>query len=101
MTVAGIAFGMWLGAVALSALVYGPDTLLRFAQTVIFDNAGGSLATFNNQSLDGAWMRLLSAKSLVDWTPSPRPLRVSLADLTSFALLAFVLLRAGRGWVVC
>jgi len=94
--VAAIAFAIWIVAVGLSALVYGPDTLGRFAQTVIFDNAGGALATFNNQSLDGAWMRVWSDKSLVDWIPTPRPLAVSLADLASFALLAAALLHSGR-----
>ncbi len=95
MTIAAIAFSMWIAAVILSALVYGPETLGRFAQWVVFDNAGGSIATFNNQSLDGAWMRLLSDKSLVDWKPTPRPLGVALADLASFGLLAFALLRFG------
>ncbi|MDP6977371.1 MAG: glycosyltransferase family 87 protein [Myxococcota bacterium] len=96
MTTAGIAFSMWLAAVVLSALVFGPDTLTRFAQTVIFDNAGGAIATFNNQSLDGAWMRLLSDKGLTDWKPTPRPFLVSLADLASIVVLAVVLLRSGR-----
>lgn len=94
--IAGIAFGIWLAAVGLSALVFGADTLQRFAQWVIFDNAGGSIASFNNQSLDGAWMRLLSTKSLVDWTPTPRPGVVLLADVGSFALLGSGLLRFTR-----
>ncbi len=96
MSTAAIAFAMWLAAVVLSALVFGPETLSRFAQTVVFDNAGGSIAAFNNQSLDGAWMRVLSDKGLTDWEATPRPLAVSLADLASLVALAVLLLRSGR-----
>ncbi len=83
--------------VAVSALAFGPELLGQYADRVIFDNLGGAQAAFNNQSLDGAFMRVLSTKSLVDWDTTARPLAVSAALLASLLGMGILLwLRGGR-----
>ena len=58
---------------AASWLVFGPELMQHYANRVIWENFGRSEAAFNNQSLDGAFMRLFTDRGLADWTTVPRP----------------------------
>ncbi|MBW1684937.1 MAG: DUF2029 domain-containing protein [Deltaproteobacteria bacterium] len=87
------------GAVALSWLFFGSEILGQYADRVIWSNFGGSHAAFNNRSLEGVFLRLLTERSLVDWNPTPRPWTVTLCLAGSFAGLAWLLLRRGA-WIL-
>lgn len=86
-------------AVALSWLLFGTEVLGQYADRVIWQNFGGSNAAFNNRSLEGTFLRLLTERSLVDWDPTPRPWSVTLCLAGSLAGLAWLLLRRG-GWML-
>ena len=86
-------------AVALSWLLFGSEILGQYADWVIWRNLGGSHAAFNNRSLEGIFLRLLTERSLVDWNPIPRPWTVTLCLVGSFAGLAWLLLRRGA-WIL-
>ena len=89
-----------LAGVAVSALAFGPELLGQYADRVILDNLGRAQAAFNNQSLEGAFMRVFTAKSLVDWDTTARPLAVTAALLASLlGLGAWLWLRGGRALV--
>jgi hypothetical protein len=87
------------GSVALSWLLFGTEILGQYADLVIWKNFGGSHAAFNNRSLEGAFLRLLTERSLADWNPAPRPWTVTLCLAASFVGLAWLLLRRG-GWTL-
>jgi len=83
--------------VAVSAVAFGPELLGQYADRVIFDNLGRAQAAFNNQSLEGAFMRAFTAKSLVDWDTTARPLAVTVALLASLlGVGALLWWRGGR-----
>ena len=83
--------------VGISALAFGPELLAQYADRVILDNLGRTQAAFNNQSLEGAYMRAFTAKSLVDWDTVTRPLGVTLALLASLLGLGALIWRSGGG----
>ncbi len=91
--VAGPAFGVLIGGILLSWLIFGTELHAQYADRVIWDNFGRSEAAFNNQSLDGAFMRAFTERGLADWTTIPRPASVAwggaLCALALFALLAW------------
>jgi len=96
--VAATAIGVVLAGVLLSWLVFGGEVLGQYADRVIFSNAGRSHAAFNNRSLDGLYMRLLTDRSLLDWDPEPRPALVTLAvTATGLALAGLLAWRGGLG----
>lgn len=83
--------------VGVSLLAFGPELVGQYAGRVIVDNLGESQAAFNNQSLDGAWMRVLTDRSLLDWDTFPRPASVAAADALTLLLLGALLWwRGGR-----
>jgi hypothetical protein len=85
--------------VALSFAMFGPELVGQYAERVIFDNLGRAQAAFNNRSLDGAFMRLFTDRSLVDWDTVPRPPAVTVAVAATALLLAALLWARGRGLV--
>lgn len=93
---AGVAVGVVVAAVLASWLFFGGDLMQQYADRVILDNFGRVHAAFNNQSLDGAFMRILSEQGLADWVPVPRPMDERLAVYGLIAVLAIVLWVRGR-----
>jgi hypothetical protein len=87
------------GAVVFSWLLFGAEILGQYAERVVWSNLGGSHAAFNNRSLEGSFLRLLTDRSLVDWSSAPRPWTVTLCLAGSFAGLTWLLLRRG-GWTL-
>ena len=85
-------------AVALlsSWAFFGADLMGQYADRVIWDNFGRSHAAFNNQSLDGAFMRTLTDRGLADWVPVPRPAAVSAAVALCATAVLVLLLARGR-----
>lgn len=81
--------------VAVSFAWFGTELMGQYADRVIFDNLGRSQAAFNNRSLEGALMRALTWKSLVNWDPMPRPRVVTGALLAIGLAVAVLLLRCG------
>jgi len=84
---AGVALAVVALGVGVSLAGFGPERVAEYAQRVIVDNAGRSQAAFNNRSLEGAFMRLLTDRGLVDWDTVPRPAGVTLAWAASVGLL--------------
>ncbi len=84
-------------AVALSFLVFGGELVSQFVDRVIANNFGRSEAAFNNQSLEGALMRVLTDRGLADWTTVPRPLPVAIGVWTGAISIALLLGWRGRG----
>ena len=81
--------------VALSYLLFGSEIVGQFADRVIWDNFGRSEAAFNNQSLEGAFMRVFTDRGLADWTTIERPLSVTLGVAgCGLGLAALLYLRA-------
>jgi hypothetical protein len=93
----GVAAAVVAAAVLASFVFFGPGRMYEYADRVILDNFGRVHAAFNNQSLDGAFMRLLSDRGLADWVPVPRPAGERLAVYAVIAALAGLLLATGRG----
>lgn len=94
--VAGSAVAVLAAGVAASWLLFGGELMGQYAERVIWSNAGRSHAAFNNRSLDGAFTRELSRRSLLDWDPEPRPLPVSLAlGAVGLALVGLFVARGG------
>jgi len=84
-----------VAGVAISWGAFGTELMQQYADRVIWDNFGRSEAAFNNQSLDGALMRLFSDRGLADWTTIPRPTSVTLGVLAvALTLGALLMLRA-------
>lgn len=82
-------------ALILSIALFGIDLVAQFADRVVLDNLGRSEAAFNNQSLEGALMRIFTDRGLADWTTIARPLPVTLGVLgTTVALAGFLYRRA-------
>jgi hypothetical protein len=96
-TVAVPAMAVVAAAIALSWLVFGDELMQQYADRVIWDNFGRVHAAFNNQSIDGALMRILSQQGLADWVPVPRPTHERLIAYALLALVATLLLNRGRG----
>jgi hypothetical protein len=71
---AGVALAVVATGVLASWFFFGGDLMQQYADRVIWDNFGRVHAAFNNQSLDGALMRILSDRGLADWVPVERPL---------------------------
>jgi hypothetical protein len=93
---AGIALAVVVTGVLASWLFFGGDLMQQYADRVIWDNFGRVHAAFNNQSLDGALMRILSDRGLADWVPAPRPVGERLAMYAVVASLAGLLLVSAR-----
>ena len=93
---AGVAAGVVVAAVLASWLFFGGELMQQYADRVILDNLGRVHAAFNNQSLDGAFMRILSEQGLADWVPVPRPMDERLAVYGLIAALVIVLWVRGR-----
>jgi hypothetical protein len=82
-------------AVVLSFAIFGSELVTQFLDRVVWDNFGRSEAAFNNQSLEGALMRVFTDRGLADWTTVERPGLVTLGVLTCGACLgALLFLRA-------
>ena len=79
--------------VAVSAVAFGSELLGQYADRVIVDNLGRAQAAFNNQSLEGALMRVFTERSLVDWDTTARPLVV-----TAFLLVSLLGIGALLWW---
>ena len=91
-----IALIVLVGAVVLSAALFGTGLLTQYIQRVVFSNVGGALAAFNNQSLDGALMRFWTGMSLTQWRPMPRPMAVTISWLVVVVPVVTLLLRVCR-----
>ncbi len=97
LALAGTALAVVAVGVALSWWLFGTELMGQYAERVLWSNAGASHAAFNNRSLDGAFTRLLTDRSLLDWDPAPRPWSVWLAFLaTALGLAALYLARGAR-----
>ncbi len=95
--VAAVAAAVVASGVLASFVFFGPELVAQYADRVIWDNFGRAQAAFNNQGLDGAWMRLLGERSLIDWVPVSRPTVVAVAVYGSLAVVAGLLFGfAGR-----
>jgi hypothetical protein len=93
---AAVAAAVVLIGVLASFALFGADLMQQYADRVIWDNFGRVHAAFNNQSLDAAFMRLLSDRGLTDWVPVERPAGEALAVYGVIAVLAGVLLFFAR-----
>ena len=94
--IAGVALGVVVAAVLTSWLFFGTELVQQYAERVLLDNFGRVHAAFNNQSLDGAFMRILSQQGLTDWVAVPRPGVERLAVYGVVAALAVLLGLRGR-----
>lgn len=95
-SVAITAVGVVAAGVALSVSVFGTDLVGQYVDRVLWNNLGRSHAAFNNQSLDGAFMRLLTDRGLTDWQTAARPFPVGLAVALSTAAIALLLAVRGH-----
>lgn len=96
LALAGPALAVVAAGVLASWLLFGSEVLGQYAERVIWSNAGRSHAAFNNRSLDGAFTRMLTDRSLLDWDPEPRPLPVTLAfGATALGLAGLLAARGG------
>ena len=89
------AVAVLLLTIAASWLWFGTEGMSQYAARVFGANARGGLAAFNNQSIDGLWMRAFSSAGLTDWTPVPRPPAATFALSLSLLLIAIGVLLAG------
>jgi hypothetical protein len=87
-------------AVVLSFAIFGSELVAQFAERVVWDNFGRSEAAFNNQSLEGAFMRLFTDRGLADWTTIKRPLPVTLGVVLCGMGLAILLYRRAPGFLL-
>jgi len=81
--------------VSASWLLFGSEGISQYAGRVFGANARGGVAAYNNQSLDGLWMRTFSSAGLTDWTPVPRPPAATFALSLSLLVIAIGVLLAG------
>jgi len=93
--VAGALVVVLLG-LAISLAVFGLDLNLQYGRRVIWTNAGKALAAFNNQSLLGSMLRLLTDRGLTDWRLLPPPFVVTVLHRSALLLLIGALLWRGR-----
>lgn len=93
---AAVAVLVVAAGVVASYLLFGSELMQQYADRVIWDNLGRVHAAFNNQSLDGAWMRVLSDRGLADWVPVERPGVERLLAWGSVAVVLGALLLFGR-----
>ncbi|WP_167599127.1 glycosyltransferase family 87 protein [Chlorobaculum sp. 24CR] len=82
-------------AVLASWLWVGTEIMSQYAERIFGANTHGGLAVFNNQSLDGLWMRAFSSAGLTDWTPSPRPQAAVVALFLSLLAVSMGVVFAG------
>lgn len=95
--IANAALAVVAAGVAFSFVAFGGDLVDQYAQRVLFDNLGRSEAAFNNRGLEGAFMRMLTDRSLLEWDTVPRPAAVTTAVWSSIAaLLAWLWWSGGR-----
>ncbi len=74
---------------------FGSELVQQYADRVIWDNFGLAQAAFNNQSLDGLFMRVFSERGLADWSTIPRPVPVTLGvGGCAIAIAALLIARA-------
>ena len=99
LSVATAALAVLGSAVALSWIGFGGELMRQYTDRVILGNLGRAQAAFNNQSLDGMFMRLVTSRSLVDWVPVDRPADVTAAVWLGFAAIALLLAWRGRSFV--
>jgi hypothetical protein len=85
------------GAVVLSLAIFGAELVGQFLDRVVWDNLGRSEAAFNNQSLEGAFMRVFTERGLADWTTIERPRIVTLSVLSCAVGLGGMLFRRAPG----
>ena len=85
------------GAVVLSFAIFGAELVGQFLDRVVWDNFGRSEAAFNNQSLEGAFMRIFTDRGLADWTTIARPPAVTLGVVSCAVGLAVLLFRRAPG----
>lgn len=90
------AAGVVAAAVLASWVFFGGELMQQYADRVIWDNFGRAHAAFNNQSLDGAFMRALTDRGLADWVPVDRPMGERLAVLGTLAAVVGLLFVCGR-----
>ncbi len=96
LAMAGVAASVVAVAFLASWVFFGGEAMQQYADRVILDNFGRVHAAFNNQSLDGAFMRVLSHQGLADWVPVDRPVAVRLAVYAVVLALAAALFSSGR-----
>jgi hypothetical protein len=96
LAMAGAAAAVVAAAVLASWVFFGGELMQQYADRVIWDNFGRVHAAFNNQSLDGAFMRVLSDRGLADWVPVERPTGERLAVLSTLAAVIGLLFVCGR-----
>ena len=78
--------------VLLSLALFGREPNAAYFEKVILTNAGKGLAAFNNQSLLGSLLRLLTDRGLTDWgLETPPPLVSAAYRVAVAALLATIL----------
>lgn len=94
-TTVATAVAVLLFTVTASWLLFGAESMSQYAERIFGANSRGGLATFNNQSLDGLWMRTFSSTSLTDWTQIPRPSAATLALFVSLLTIFTVFVLAG------
>jgi hypothetical protein len=84
-----------VAAVMLSFALFGSELVSQFFERVVAENFGRSEAAFNNQSFEGALMRIFTDRGLADWTTTDRPLPVTIGVVSlAIALAALLYLRA-------
>lgn len=96
LAMAGTAAAVVALGVLASFLFFDADLMRQYGDRVILDNFSRVHAAFNNQSLDGAFMRLLTDRGLADWVPVPRPPEERLAVYAVIVAMAALLLACGR-----
>jgi hypothetical protein len=93
---AGTAAAVVVAAVLASWVLFGGELMQQYADRVIWDNFGRAHAAFNNQSLDGAFMRVLTDRGLANWVPVDRPIAERLAVFGILAAVVGLLFACGR-----
>jgi hypothetical protein len=93
--VAGTLVVVALG-LAISLAAFGLDLNLQYGRRVIWTNAGKALAAFNNQSLLGSMLRLLTDRGLTDWRLLSPPLAVTVLHRSAVLVVLGLLLWRGR-----
>jgi hypothetical protein len=97
LAVCATALAVVAAGVLASWALFGSELLGQWAERVVVGNLGRAQAAFNNRGLDGAFMRLLTDRPLLDWDTVPRPPAVGAAVAgTALALLGLLWWRGGR-----
>lgn len=96
LAMAAAALAVVAAAVAASYVFFGAELMQQYADRVIWDNFGRVHAAFNNQSLDGAFMRVLTDRGLADWVPVERPALERVVVYAVVGAIALALLLSAR-----